>query len=383
VINNPVYILAILSLNIAICEWLALKPVFKHIGTALLVILLTAIMANIGLVPTSTSNTPTYGIIFDYIAPLSIFYLLLDVNLKSLKKAGLPMLSMFLLGSVGTVAGVLVADKLVGGANMIGQFHAIISGMFTGTYIGGSINFNAVALNYNIQEQGNLYAGAVAIDNIITAAWMVVTIMIPKFLQLILPISTTGNTNSGAAISDYEEKEAVSPWDLGKVGALGLFALLGSEYFTVFMGNLGIRIPAILVLTTVALVLAQIPAIHRLKGGRILGLFMVYMFLAVIGAYCDLHALGSIGELAVSLLAFATILVLVHGLILFGIGGILKQNWQMLSIASQANIGGSSSALALAKAFNRHDLLLPAVLVGALGNALGTYVGFFVVYWLG
>jgi len=48
----------------------------------------------------------------------------------------------------------------------------------------------------------------------------------------------------------------------------------------------------------------------------------------------------------------------------------------MVSIASQANIGGSSSALALARSLKRDDLLLAAVLVGALGNAIGTYLGF-------
>ena len=54
----------------------------------------------------------------------------------------------------------------------------------------------------------------------------------------------------------------------------------------------------------------------------------------------------------------------------------------MISIASQANIGGGASAIALAEAFDRKDLILPAILVGSLGNALGTYLGFLVVYIL-
>ena len=55
----------------------------------------------------------------------------------------------------------------------------------------------------------------------------------------------------------------------------------------------------------------------------------------------------------------------------------------MASVASQANIGGSSSALALAKSINRMDLYLPGILLGALGNGLGTYLGFLVAAWLG
>jgi uncharacterized membrane protein len=76
------------------------------------------------------------------------------------------------------------------------------------------------------------------------------------------------------------------------------------------------------------------------------------------------------------------LLVLIHALILFGIGAIFKQDWDVLGIASQANIGGATSALALAKSLNRPDLQLPAVLVGTLGNALGTYLGILVAEML-
>jgi uncharacterized membrane protein len=54
----------------------------------------------------------------------------------------------------------------------------------------------------------------------------------------------------------------------------------------------------------------------------------------------------------------------------------------MIAIVSQANIGGSATAIALAETFDRKDLLLPAVLVGTLGAALGSYLGFFVIYIL-
>jgi uncharacterized membrane protein len=72
------------------------------------------------------------------------------------------------------------------------------------------------------------------------------------------------------------------------------------------------------------------------------------------------------------------IVILVHGtLVLIG-GGLLKYDWEMVAIASQANIGGSSSALALAKSMKRDDLLLAAVLIGSLGNGIGTYLGFLI-----
>ena len=54
------------------------------------------------------------------------------------------------------------------------------------------------------------------------------------------------------------------------------------------------------------------------------------------------------------------------------------RDWELISIASQANIGGSTSAMALAESFGRMELILPAILIGSLGNAIGTYIGFLV-----
>ena len=59
-----------------------------------------------------------------------------------------------------------------------------------------------------------------------------------------------------------------------------------------------------------------------------------------------------------------------------------KQEYLYSKVVSQANIGGAPTAIALAETFDRKELILPAILVGTLGNALGSYLGFFVVYVL-
>jgi len=95
----------------------------------------------------------------------------------------------------------------------------------------------------------------------------------------------------------------------------------------------------------------------------------------VIGAYCDIPALLQDGRLALNMGIFVSVLLLVHGLVLFGIGALFRQDWALLSLASQANVGGAASCLALSKSLNRPDLHLPGILAGALGNAVGTYFG--------
>ena len=44
-------------------------------------------------------------------------------------------------------------------------------------------------------------------------------------------------------------------------------------------------------------------------------------------------------------------------------------------VASQAAIGGPSTALALATSLKRAELALPAVAIGLLGYLVGTYLG--------
>ena len=44
-------------------------------------------------------------------------------------------------------------------------------------------------------------------------------------------------------------------------------------------------------------------------------------------------------------------------------------------VASQAAVGGPSTALALAGSLGRSNLVLPSVAIGLLGYLLGTYLG--------
>ncbi|QIP14813.1 DUF819 family protein [Spirosoma aureum] len=380
---DSIFILFVLCLNVIICEWLIKKPGFRHIGTALLVIILTAIESNLKIIP--TTETPVYEGIFSYVAPFALFLLLLGVNLKDLRQAGLPMLTMFLIGSVGTIIGVLVSVWAFSAPQTVGQLFYALAGMFTGTYIGGGINFNAVALHYNVSKAGNLFVAATAADNIMTALWMVVTLLIPRFLQQRFPhqktasqITTQPTTATDMIDDPFSDTETMTPNDLALLLALGFGAISLSKLLAFFVP----AAPFVLILTTLALLLAQFRIINNLRGSRLLGMFGVYIFLAVIGAYCDVAALIDDGQLAFVLFGMILLLVLIHAVFVFGLGALFRQDWAVLGIASQANIGGATSALALARSLNRSDLQLPAVLVGTLGNAIGTYLGIFVAEML-
>jgi uncharacterized membrane protein len=382
-LSNPLYVLSIFFLIIIGSEWLVNNTFCRGLGTALLVILLGAIAANLKIIPSASNAIGLYDGIFTYAAPLSIFFLLLEVNLKNIRKAGVPMLLMFALGTLGTVAGVFAGVWIMPMKEVMGEFYPAITGMFAGTYTGGSVNFNAVAIHYQVNKEGLLYAGSAAVDNIITTVWMLASIALPKILSKIKPVKPV-STNSSQESKDnnHSGEELLNVTHIGILAGMGLFTIWISGVLTDIFIKWGVNIPSILILTTVALILAQFPIINKLKGTRLMGFLSIYLFLVVIGAYCELSALQEIGRVGTTLLGFASILVIIHGLIQFGFGSLFYRDWELIAIASQANIGGSTTALALAKSFNRNDLLLPGILAGSLGNGVGTYIGFLIAGFL-
>ncbi|MEM7085529.1 MAG: DUF819 family protein [Bacteroidota bacterium] len=371
-IENPIYVLCVLCAMVILSYYIAKTKLGGKFGIALLVIVFTAIMANFKLIPSASNSIALYGGIFTYLAPISIFYLLLDVNLKSIRKAGTPMIVLFLMGSLATTLGILAAWWLLSPQDVLGDDGKIIAGMLTGTYTGGSVNFNAVALEYDFQDRGVLYAGTIAVDNVVTTLWIIITLAIPVILRSFWKDKKVMITLEKEATAD---KNSMDMRSLAWLVFLGLGAYLISELISEVIP----KVPSILTLTTTGIVLAQTKFVANLKGSNTLGLYLVYIFLAVIGAYCELSAVVELKEVGLTLLLFASIAVLLHGIIVVVLGSLAFKDWEMISIASQANIGGGTTAIALAETFKRKELILPAILVGTLGNALGTYLGFLVV----
>ena len=367
--QEPLFIAGTLCIAVFFATWLTRFSWGKTVGMPIWAILICALLSNLGVIPSAMDGSPVYDGVFLYLAPLGIFITMLEVDLKSLKKAGFPLLMMFLLGSLATVIGVLVSWFLVNPAVQIGELAPAIAGMFTGTYIGGSINFNAIALHYEVNQSGNLYAAATVVDNLIGTPWIIATLILPKYLQKFFPRKKLASAHGG------EKSQGIEYVSISSMASLLALGFLGITVSKVLVGWFP-QVPEIIFLTTLALILAQFPSVQQLYGKHTVGFFMILIFLAVIGTLCDFGALAQTGELAGTLMLFVGLLVLIHGLVIFGVGALLKMDWDVIAVASQANVGGNTTAIASAESLNRPDLLLPGMLVGSLGNALGTYVGF-------
>jgi len=380
---SQLQILAILVATIALAHWCANKPGGRIFGGALLVIIFVAILANAGVVPLARDNVPVYNQLLGTAAPISIFMLLLSARLDALTRLGWPLLVMFGLAAVGTVVGVVMAGIILGASDWMGEWYGPLSGMFAATYIGGGANFNALAFHYEFMQSGNLYAAAVVADHILTVVWIALLLVSPKLLSFVLPKRDEISQVLGDAVEQaVEERPGLG--DLVMLMALGLGAFVVSAWLSHGIERLwGISIPSILILTTLALILAQFKSVSALRGADTLGMYGAYLFLAALGAYCEVAALRETGQIGLLLMVFVTLLLLIHGAVVIVAGRLLRQSPEVVALASATTVGGSTVVLPLVERFGRKDLLLPGVVLGSLGNLAGTYIGFSLVYAIG
>jgi uncharacterized membrane protein len=138
-------------------------------------------------------------------------------------------------------------------------------------------------------------------------------------------------------------------------------------------------LPSIAVSTFVAVLLATIMP-KQLEGiassGELLGKLFLLFFFASIGNASGTVSSTFAAKGAASLVMFECILYAVHLSVVLGVGGkILKLPMPDLLLASNANIGNAATASSLATAKGWKSRILPAILVGTLGNAFGTFAG--------
>jgi uncharacterized membrane protein len=380
VITDPVAVFLTLAAVVLVSVNLEKRvPLFRALGGALTGILLGMLLSNTGVLP---GTSPTYSFLMGDGVYFGIALILLGVNLRSVLQAGPGMLMAFGIGAVGTVVGAMVGGFFLSG--LVGPETWKLAGQFAGTYTGGGANFAAVGRAF--ETSPDLFAAATAADVIITATWMAICLAVPVLVGRPGPGSGGATSSPGSAATSTEPgstsaeppatleeglNSTVRPLSMGNLTALVTIAV-GAVWGSGALGRIFPSIPEVLWLTTLVLALAQIPAVKALPGGALLGNYLILLFLASNGARSVVATLVSIGP---AIFYFAIVTVAIHGIIIFGVGRLAKLDLPTLAVASQANVGGAASAIALAGARGYTDRLVPGVAVGLLGYAIGNYVG--------
>ncbi len=378
-ITDPTAVFFVLASVVAIATLLEARyRSFKSLGSALVSILLAMVLSNAGLIP---GDSAAYVFLGGPAVSAGIALILLSVDVRTVVRAGPTMLAAFTIGAVGSAVGACVAAVML--ADSIGLETWKLAGQYTATYTGGGANFAAVGAA--LDTSGELFAAGIAADVIITAVWMAACLTVPLLWGRGTggsadPIVETEQAAAGAVDAGATQPspgvERMLYSSLGDVGLVDLAALaaivLGTLAASSLLGDLFTQVPSVLWVTAIALLLAQIPRVQRLRGAGVIGNYLVLLFLASNGARSVVANIVVVGPPVVY---YAITTVAVHGIIIFGVGRLVGLDLKTLAVASQANIGGPASAMALATARGYVDRLLPGVAVGLLGYAVGNFLG--------
>ena len=164
-------------------------------------------------------------------------------------------------------------------------------------------------------------------------------------------------------------KRGISTLDLAVLLATGAVLLVAAEA----VGGWIPAVPSVLWLTSFALVVGHTPAFREPRGALQLGTLALHLFFVVIGIRSRVSEILAVG---VEVFLLTLLVVGVHGVVTYGVGRLVRLDVGTLSVASQAAVGGPSSALAVAVGREWKALILPGIIVGLLGYAVGNYLGF-------
>jgi len=347
---------------------------------------IAALFSNVKIIPI---ESPVYDNVWTYLVPIAIPMLLFKANLKKIWKESGRLLIIFLLSSIGTIAGSLIGFYFL--KNVIPDLYKVAA-MMAGSYIGGSVNFVAMADSF--KAPADLVSAAVVSDNLIMAVYFFVLIAMPSMyiIKKIFKLENEKNDddkNSKSLSADYWKPREISMKDIALSIALSFSIVFVSEiiaeYFasvfstdnllsSILSGLLGNKY---LVLTTLTMFLATYFSkfFGNIGGAQEIGSFIIHIFFVVIGIPASISL---IMEKSPLLLVYCAIMVFVNMIFTIGFGRLFKFKIEEVIIASNANIGGPTTAAAMAIAKGWGSLIVPGILVGSLGYILGNYAGIFI-----
>ncbi|MBF0388161.1 MAG: DUF819 family protein [Candidatus Omnitrophica bacterium] len=375
-IHNSILILVVLVAIEAGVLWAArqkfLERWFNILPPVFFIYFLPMLAATFGLVDTRSA---VLGYITSNVLPMSLFLLLVTVDVRAIFRLGAKALGMFFIGSIGVMAGTVLAFLLV--KRWVGAEFGAGFGALSASWTGGSANMIAVKEALAVPDR--VFLPMVVVDTIVPYVWMGLLIAAVKWQ----PAFDRWNGSDRAVLEDLKARAGqlkaveVRLKPLNGIGLL-ICALAAGWAAQSVAGLLpqvkGILSPyawTIIVVSVLGLGLSFTPArkLEQAGAGK-LGYWLLYLVLTAIGAKASLSNLGA----SVILIGAGFVIIAIHLLFLLAGARLLRAPLFLAAAASQANIGGVASAPVVAAVYEP-GLASVGLLLAIMGNIVGTYLG--------
>ncbi|MDO4720244.1 MAG: DUF819 family protein [Peptostreptococcaceae bacterium] len=353
---------------------------------AIIALIGAMVLSNFRIIPV---DAPAYDQVWGYVVPLAIPLLLFKCDILKIWRESGRMLVIFLISSIGTMLGGILAFYLL--KDHIPSLNKIAA-MMAGSYIGGSVNFAAMAEAFNPPKE--MSSAAVVADNLLMALYFFVLIGMTtmRFFRknyshpYIEQVEKDGVSEDQTLAAKYWGRKEISLKDIAFSIGTAFFIVAVSTELGKWLGNV---IPTgnpflfvlntlfsnkYLLITTVTMIGATRFSVYfeNIRGAQEIGTFLIYIFFVVIGVPASIPLIIQQSPL---LLVFCTIIVFINMLVSFSVGKLLNFKLEEIILASNANIGGPTTAAAMAISKGWTDLVGPVMLVGTLGYVVGNYFG--------
>lgn len=363
--NNFGLIFAFLGLA-AFGFWSERTRLGQWISGVIITILMGTLVANLRIVP---FTSPFHDMIWAYAVPLAIPLLLFKADLKKILPQSGKMLIAFLIAVAGTVAGVLAGFALID----MGPDGNLVAASLGASWIGGSMNFAAVAQAVGLSDNGALTAATAAADNVGATFFVALLLILPgwRLLTRFIPSKIIEAEAHRYTHDAEEEKPALD------MGALTLLLFLSAACcFAGFevAALAGVPQYGVLFVTVAALLIANIfpRQLDRLHGGFDLGMFFMYVFFGVIGSAADVVLMI---ETALPIFLFVFVMASVHLAVVLAGAKIFGIDLAEALVISNAVAVGPATAAAMAAGRRWRPLVTPGVMFGVLGYAAANFIG--------
>lgn len=358
----------------------------SKISGAIIALIGAMVLSNLKVIPT---QAPAYDQVWGYVVPLGITLLLFQCDIKKIWKESGRLLIIFLISSIGTMLGAIIGFLVL--RNIIPNLN-MVAAMMSGSYIGGGVNFAAIASAFEVP--GDLVSAAVIADNLLMALYFFVLISIPSIALFrkafkhphIDEVEKIGSNSDSTIASKYWGKKEMSLKDIAfAISFAFIIVAVSNEIANLFKTIIPTSNAVLsilntllsnhyLIITTVTMLLATFfsKTFSNIKSAQEIGTFLMYIFFVVIGVPASIPLILQKSPL---LLVYCVVMVVVNMLVTFIGAKIFKFDLEEAILASNANIGGPTTAAAMAISKGWNKLVGPILIVGTLGYIIGNYFG--------